>query len=68
MIIKKMFNLKFTIMTRSRFEVVYQVGMSRGTTDLMLYSGTESEAKEELYRRGTVSRCNGIIILSIMPC
>lgn len=55
-------------MTRSRFEVVYQTGMSRGTTYLMLYSGSESEAKEELYRRGSVSRSKEIIILSIIPC
>ena len=54
-------------MTRSRYEVTYKVGMSRGTTILMLYSGTESEAKEELYRRGTVSRTEEIIILRIVP-
>lgn len=55
-------------MTRSRYEVTYKVGMSsRGTTILMLYGGTESEAKEELYRRGTVSRTEEIIILRIVP-
>lgn len=55
-------------MTRSRFEVIYQAGMSRCTTFLMLYGGTESEAKEELYRRGSVLRSKEIIILSIKPC
>lgn len=55
-------------MTRSRFEVIYQAGMSRCTTFLMLYGGTESEAKEELYRRGSVSRSKEIIILSIKSC
>ena len=55
-------------MTRSRFVVIYQAGMSRCTTFLMLYGGTESEAKEELYRRGSVSRSKEIIILSIKPC
>lgn len=55
------------IMTRSRFEVIYEAG-SRCTTYLMLYGGTESEAKEELYRRGSVARDREIIILSIRPC
>lgn len=55
-------------MTRSRFEVIYQAGMSRCTTFLMLNGGTESEAREELYRRGSVSRSKEIIILSIKPC
>lgn len=54
-------------MTRSRFEVIYEVGMSC-TTFLMLYGGTESEAREELYRRGSVSRSKEIIILRIRPC
>ena len=53
-------------MTRSRFEVIYEAG-SRCTTILMLYGGTESEAKAELYRRG-VPRNREIIILSIRPC
>ena len=53
-------------MTRRRFEVIYDAG-SRCTTILMLYGGTESEAKAELYRRG-VPRNREIIILSIRPC
>ena len=54
-------------MTPRRYEVTYKVGMSRGTTTLMLYGGSESEAIEELYRRGTVSRNETIIILRIIP-
>ncbi len=54
-------------MTQSRYEVVYQAGMSRGRIVLMLYGGTESEAKAELYR-GHVSRDQEITILSITPC
>ena len=52
-------------MTQSPYEVTYQVGNTRGTTRLMLYGPNESEAREELYRRGAVARDRNIIILRI---
>ena len=52
-------------MTRDAYDVTYQVGNSRGTTRLMLYGPNESEAREELYRRGSVPRGENIIILRI---
>lgn len=54
-------------MSPKPFEVIYQVGMSRGQEKLMLYSGSESEAKQELRRRGGVPQNAEIIILSIRP-
>lgn len=55
-------------MSPKRYKVTYQVGMSRGSIILLLYGGTESEACEELYRRGTVPRSRDIIILDIELC
>lgn len=54
-------------MTARRFLVTYKVGNSTGTTSLMLYGGTDSEAREELYRRCTIPRHLDIIILRIVP-
>ena len=44
------------------FEVIYQVGMSRRQDKLMLYAGTESEAKEKLRKSGGVPANEKIII------
>lgn len=47
------------------FEVIYQVGMSKRQDKLMLYAGSESEAKEKLRRSGGIPQNAEIIILSI---
>lgn len=49
------------------YTVKYKVGNSHRTTTLELKGGTESEAKAELVRRGTVSKkdADKIIILEI---
>ena len=52
-------------MTRHSYDVTYRVGSTNKSTIMSLYGGTESEAKEVLYSRGSVARGQEIIILRI---
>ena len=52
-------------MIKKSYEETYKVGSSRCKDTVMLYGPNESEAREALYRRCSVSRERDIIILSI---
>lgn len=62
-----MFHLNLKVMTRDPYKVCYRVDSTNCSRTLLLYSGSESEAIEELYRSGAVSRTKDIIIISINP-
>lgn len=54
-------------MNRNPYKVCYRVDSTNCSRTLLLYSDSESEAIEELYRSGAVSRSKDIIIISINP-
>lgn len=59
-------------MTKELYRVKYRIEGSASATNasatVMLYSASESEAINELKKRGTIGRDKTVIILSIERC